>query len=142
MSNQLEVSIERTIKAPVKKVFEAWLKPQVMAQFIKPAPEMEAPIVEANPVEGGAFTVTMKVGEEQWPHQGVYKKIDRYNSLIFSWLSNHTTEDSLVTLTFSETDNGTKIHLHHKGFPSDEARNNHEGGWGRILQVLGEFSEQ
>ena len=29
------------------------------------------------------------------------------------------------------------VTLHHVGFPSEESRTNHEGGWGRILETLG-----
>jgi len=29
------------------------------------------------------------------------------------------------------------VSLHHVGFPSEESRTNHEGGWGRILETLG-----
>lgn len=32
--------------------------------------------------------------------------------------------------------NQTELTLHHVGFPSEESRGNHEGGWTRIAEVL------
>ena len=32
--------------------------------------------------------------------------------------------------------NETELTLHHVGFPNDESRGNHEGGWARIAELL------
>ena len=79
----------------------------------------------------------MAAGDQEIPHRGEYKTIKRYEQLAFTWISDHTMPDSLVTIDFHEEGpNETKITLHHVGFPSEESRNNHEGGWGRILDTL------
>ena len=141
MTSELEVSIEKTISAPIKSVFEAWLSADALKEFIRPAPEMEVPKVECDPRVGGQFLIVMKVGGNELPHHGKYLSIQKYDEIKFTWLSNHVREDSVVTLRFSEiTENETKIHLHHIGFPSQGSKDDHEGGWGRILDTLGLFS--
>ena len=134
------VNITATINAPVKDVFEAWLNAETLKQFMCPAEGMSVAETKAEPKVGGKFLVTMQVGDEKWPHHGEYKKIDRYKELQFTWISNYTIPDSLVTLTFEERGpEATFITLTHDGFPNQESRDNHNGGWGRILEVLDRF---
>lgn len=140
MTEELIVNIKSNINAPIKEVFEAWLSKEALKEFMRPAEGMSIASAEADPVEGGAFLVVMQVGDEQLPHKGEYRKIDRYNELHFTWLSNHTSESSLVKLEFSEIDSSnTEVKLTHTGFPNQESRDNHNGGWGRILVTLDKY---
>ena len=133
----LDLTVTRVIPAAPEAVFDAWLDPAALAQFIRPAPEMTAPTVETDPREGGSFLIVMKAGGQELPHRGEYRTIDRPRRLVFSWLSAYTSEDSTVTLTFEPEGEGqTKLTLHHVGFPHQESRDNHEGGWGRIIDCL------
>ncbi len=36
------------------------------------------------------------------PHRGEYRTIQRFEKLVFTWISDHTGPDSVVTLTFKE----------------------------------------
>ena len=90
--------------------------------------------------EGGNFLIIMYAGDQEMPHRGVYKTIDRPNQLVFTWLSDYTIPDSTVTLTFKERGPGeTELTLHHVGFPGAEARDNHQGGWGSIVDQLARY---
>lgn len=133
----LDLSITKTIPAPAKDVFEAWLDPKALAAFIRPAPNMEAPKVEVDAREGGTFSIVMKAGDQELPHSGEYKTIDPHRTIAFTWVSSYTIPDSLVTLTFEAVDDKTtKLTLRHEGFPNEESRNNHQGGWGTICDLL------
>ena len=81
----LSVNLTKTIKAPIEKVFDAWLDPASLTRFILPGPGMPQPEVENDPREGGRFTIVMHVGEEKIPHTGSYLTVDRPNKLVFSW---------------------------------------------------------
>ncbi len=143
MSESNELTISRTIAAPAKRVFDAWLDPKALARFIKPMKGMPDCPVEVDPKEGGGFHIIMKVGDQELSHRGEYKTIQPYEKLVFTWLSDHTIPDSTVTLTFEDLGpNETRLTLHHVGFPSEEARNNHEGGWSAILEELSQFIPQ
>ena len=59
--------------------------------------------------------------------------LDRPRRLRFSWESPYSTDDSTVTLDFAEIDSAaTWVELTHVKFLHEEARSDHEGGWGNI----------
>ena len=140
MSEEFELTISKTIPASAKTVFEAWLDPAALAKFIKPMDGMPDCTVKVDAQEGGEFLIIMKAGDQDLPHRGEYKTIQPYEKLAFTWLSDYTIPDSLVTLTFKELGpDDTELTLHHVGFPSEESRDNHNGGWGLIIEELQEF---
>ncbi len=135
----LTVNLNKTINAPIEKVFDAWLDPGMLTRFILPAPGMPQPDVENDPREGGRFTIIMHVGDDKIPHTGSYLTVDRPRQLVFSWESPYSTDDSTVTLNFSEIDaSTTNVELTHVKFLDEESRSDHEGGWGNILDKLDE----
>lgn len=133
----LALSISKTIAAPIERVYDAWLDPALLAQFILPAPGMPNPEVDNDAREGGRFSIIMHVGDERIPHSGTYLVLQRPNRLVFSWESPFSTDDSQVTLVFDALDeNSTRVQLTHRKFINEEARDNHEAGWGNILDAL------
>jgi uncharacterized protein YndB with AHSA1/START domain len=136
----LTVNITKTVHAPIEQVFDAWLNPELLTRFILPAPGMPQPEVENDPREGGRFTIVMHVGDDRIPHTGSYLELDRPRRLRFSWESPYSTDDSTVTLDFAEIDSTTtRVELTHVKFLHEEARSDHEGGWGNILDRLNEL---
>lgn len=133
----LSVNISKIINAPIEKVFDAWLDPLMLTQFILPAPGMAQPQVENDAREGGRFSIIMQVGDDRIPHTGTYLTLERPHRLAFSWESSFSTDDSIVTLVFDAIDsNTTRLDLSHIRFINEEARSNHEGGWNNILDQL------
>ncbi len=134
---ELTVNLNKTINAPLKSVYEAWLNPEMLAKFIMPMPGMPEPEVDNDAREGGNFTIIMTVGDQKIPHTGKYLIVDKYKELIFTWESPFSAEDSTVTLLFNEiSNNKTNIELTHVKFLDEEGRDNHKGGWGNILDTL------
>lgn len=137
MTETMEVKMTRVIPASARTVFEAWLDPAMVARFMKPMPGMPDCGVEIDAREGGAFSVTMKAGETEIPIRGEYKTIKQYELLSFSWLSGRTTPESSVTLRFVEKGpNECELTLHHVGFIDAQSRNDHDGGWQSIVDLL------
>jgi uncharacterized protein YndB with AHSA1/START domain len=134
--SELSVVVSREFAAPVAQVFEAWLDPRVLAKFMNPCVGGPDARVSNDPVEGGTFEIIMKAEDKDIPHRGVYRKIDRYRQLVFTWDSPFSLPDSEVTLDFSESEAGTSLTLTHVKFASEEARKGHEGGWTGILASL------
>ena len=136
----LTVNITKNINAPIEKVFDAWLDPAMLTQFILPAPGMPQPEVENDPCEGGRFSIIMDVGDNKIPHHGTYLTINRPEELVFSWESPFSVDGSQVALQFSAIDaNTTQVELTHTKFADEESCANHEGGWGNILDMLEEL---
>ncbi|MEE9386053.1 MAG: SRPBCC domain-containing protein [Nannocystaceae bacterium] len=137
MNTQLDCTLTKLIPASPEAVFKAWLDPAALARFIQPAPGMEAPRVQVDARVGGKFSIIMKAGDQELPHRGEYKEIHAHERLVFTWISNHTASESTVTLTFRRLETGgTELTLHHVGFPTERARNDHRGGWTRIVELL------
>lgn len=132
----LSLTVDRTIKAPIETVFDAWLDPAMLKRFMCPGPGMTTPTAEANATVGGRFDLVMKAGDDEMPHGGVYQEINRPNRLVFSWESPFNAEGSTVSLEFRKVDDGTHVTLNHIRFVSEESRDNHEGGWTHILATL------
>jgi uncharacterized protein YndB with AHSA1/START domain len=133
----LIVKVNKIIHAPIEKVFDAWLNPKLLSLFMTPMPGMPESDVENDAREGGSFTIIMHVGDDKLPHTGKYLEINSPNKLVFSWASHRSVDDSTVTLTFTKIDdNKTNISLTQVKFIDEEARSDHEGGWGNILDKL------
>ncbi len=139
--NDLICKLSRVINAPIDKVFDAWLDPQLLSRFMLPMPGMAQPKTEVDGRVGGRFTIHMDVGEKIIPHSGTYLELDRPNRLVFSWESPFSTDGSTVTLEFTEQDKAkTRLELTHVRFIDEETRDNHEIGWGNILAALDDLS--
>lgn len=138
--NDLSLTVSRTITAAPERVFDAWLDPGMLMRFMQPGPGMTTPSAATDPREGGRFDLIMKNGDDEMPHGGVYKVIDRPNRLVFSWESPFSVEGSTVTLDFRPEGTGTHVTLTHVRFPDQESRDNHENGWTAILTRLAEVS--
>ena len=134
--SELAVTVSRIINAPPRAVYEAWLNPELLAQFMIPSAEVTIPQVAVDAREGGRFTLIMAAGDKELPHSGEYKKLTPYSQIIFTWESHFSAEGSTVTLNLTEDERGTQIELIHIKFINEIARNNHENGWGMILSYL------
>lgn len=133
----LTVAVNKTIHAPIERVFDAWLDPKMLAQFMTPMPGMPESDVKNEPQEGGSFTIIMHAGDDDLPHTGTYLEIDRPNKLVFSWVSHCSVDGSTVTLDFTRLDGDkTNISLSHVKFIDEGTRSDHEGGWSNILDKL------
>jgi uncharacterized protein YndB with AHSA1/START domain len=138
------VQLARVVNAPIARVFDAWLDPETLAVFMKPAPGTEVHDVTVDARVGGAFGLTMVIGETRVPIHGVYTRLERPDDsgvgrLSFTWVSIRTVgAESEVALTFEALDGArTRLTLEHIGFPDPSSRDDHEGGWTRILATLG-----
>jgi uncharacterized protein YndB with AHSA1/START domain len=132
----LTLTVERTISAPQKAVFDAWLNPEMLQKFMMPAPGMTVPKASNDPKEGGRFDIIMQAGDDEIPHAGTYREITPHERIVFTWESPYSVDESTVTLTFKPVDTGTHITLTHIRFKDAETRDNHMGGWTGILEAL------
>lgn len=134
--SELSLNLVRHINAPVESVFNAWLDPELLAQFMKPADSVTTSKISLDAKTGGRFNIVMIADGKELPHSGEYLVIAPHSQIVFTWESPFSIEGSTVTLDFSETKNGTTLQLNHVKFPNEESRNNHEGGWTAIMAKL------
>lgn len=136
MDNELSLTLQQRINAPCEAVFDAWLDPQRLAQFMRTGPDTGVKRATTDAVVGGRYEITMTNEMGEVPHWGVYQVIDRPRQLVFTWNSPHAATDSIVTLTFAASDGGTLLTLTHEKFPSEQSLNGHKKGWAGILTRL------
>ncbi|UVC09562.1 SRPBCC domain-containing protein [Rhizobium sp. TH2] len=136
--SELELTISRTIPASREKVFNAWLSPKVMAQFMNTPMGGNAPAKVSNdPVRGGRFSIVMMNEDKEIPHAGTYLAIDPHSHLSFTWESPYSLDDSVVTIDLAEVDAGmTEITLRQVKFSSEQSRDGHREGWTAIVGHL------
>ncbi len=134
--NDLNLTVERTIKAAQADVFNAWLDPEMLRKFMMPAAGMSVPKASNDPKEGGRFEIVMLAGDSEIPHAGTYREISPHDRIVFTWESPFSVDDSTVTLTFAPAEQGTRVTLTHVRFRDTETRDNHKGGWNGILETL------
>ncbi|NKB51842.1 MAG: SRPBCC domain-containing protein [Rhizobiaceae bacterium] len=135
--SDLTLTTSRHIKAARNIVFDAWLDPEMLARFMLPGEGMTVPSASVEPQVGGRFAIVMQAGDQQIPHGGEYKEIDRFDRIIFTWESPFSVDGSTVTLNFKDADSGgTDLELIHVKFADEPTRDNHLGGWDSILATL------
>jgi uncharacterized protein YndB with AHSA1/START domain len=131
------LTLTKIIPATPQVVFQAWLEPRALAKFMCPAEGVTIAKVETDPRVGGKFLIVMKVGDQELPHHGEYRVIERFQRLVFSWHSAMAGPESQVSLRFEELSaSETKLTLEHIGLDSAVARDKHEQGWTNILSAL------
>lgn len=114
MTEKLEVS--RVIKAPARRIYEAWLDPEEHALMTGAA---------TSGGEGGAYTA--------WDGyiEGKTTSAQPYTRIVQSW---RTTEfpdghpDSTLTIDLTEVSGGTEVKLTHTGIPKGQA-GDYDTGW-------------
>ena len=134
---ELSLTTTRTIKAPVRKVFDAWLNAETLKRFMVPCEGGSSPFAETDARVGGRFQITMNGGSEDIPHAGTYLEIDPHTRIVFTWESPFSIDGSTVTLDFMEKgDQETELTLTQVKFASESSRDGHISGWTYILDTL------
>lgn len=137
----VELCIEREFSYPPEKVFEAWLHPAALAKWMGPTDDILVTDIHVDAVEGGRYRMVFTAPDGSVNQlNGVYKTIQRYTQLVFTWTWEQPTEgadvETLVTLGFEPTEKGTRLSLLHQRFTSEEIRDRHNWGWAGTFDKL------
>jgi uncharacterized protein YndB with AHSA1/START domain len=135
------VQVSRQFKAPVERVFDAWLEPEQAEQFLFKTATGEMTKVEIDARRGGFFTITEKRDDEDVEHVGKYVVLDRPRRLVFTFgVPKYTSEITRVEIKIAAQKNGCDLTLIHEGVWADYEDKTKEG-WGKILGGLAEVVE-
>ena len=136
-SGRSVVVVRRAFAARRARVFAAWCRPELMAQWFFPAPDWRADVT-ADVRIGGRYRVAMHdpTGGVH-VQEGTYRAIEPDARLVFTWTCVELgVADSLVTVELREADGTTELTLSHE-LPDDAAiLREHEGGWNGCLDSL------
>ena len=135
-TENLTVRVTRRLGAEPKDVFDAWLDPDGMREWMCPG-ETRFFSAELEPRVGGRFRIVMGSEPDGVEHTGEYRELRRGERLVFTWNSKNTFgRETLVTIDLRPVGRETELTLTHEGLTSEEWRRRHEGGWTSIVEKL------
>lgn len=138
------LTLTRDYAAPPEKVWRAWTDAQAVKQWWAPAPGDAVSVAELDVHVGGRFRICFG-GQHGNDHEcaGTYLEVVKPRKLVFSWSWPRTTpeRESLVTILFNAKGGGTELVFKHERLFDEKVRDDHQRGWGGLLDKLGEFVE-
>ena len=139
-STTVSLELTRVFNVPRDRVYAAWSSSEAMKQWFGPS---TCNVVEADfePKVGEQYRVKVNSSEMgDIDLAGSFREVSPPEKLVFTWqwLTEPMSQagESLVTVEFVDLGTSTEIRLTHEGFPSDEARENHQEGWTSTLDSL------
>lgn len=139
-ADALTLRIERTIRAPRERVYDAWTNPDEMKKWS--APEgMTVPEGSQDLRVGGKFrAVMLETNGTKHVVLGEYREVTPPTRLVYThaWLkdngaSNETTPETIVTVEFFEEKDTTRVVLTQTGFTNKPSRDGHVVGWDGVF---------
>jgi uncharacterized protein YndB with AHSA1/START domain len=133
-----QITVQTTVKAPVKKVWELWTNPDHIVKWNSPSPEWHTPRATNDLQSGGRFTFRMeaKDGSMGFDFGGTYVKVVPRKEITF------TMEDGRKAVVLFEENKGstqiTESFDPEDQNPVDEQRQ----GWQAIMDSFKSYAEQ
>ena len=142
MSNT--ITLHRVLKAPVERVFRAFLNPDALASWIPPFGFI-AKVHEFNPVVGGTHRMSFINFTNQQEHSfgGTYYEIKPNELLKYGdkFDDPNLPGEMMVTITFKEVMCGTELSIKQEGVPSVIPPEMCYLGWQESLLKLAQLVE-
>ncbi|MDX1611654.1 MAG: SRPBCC domain-containing protein [Candidatus Thermoplasmatota archaeon] len=139
------LTVERTIQAPIERVFRAFTDPEEIAKWYHPGP-MTTEVTTWEAQEGGAFDITMIASPEmeleegdpgRYRTTGTFREVQPNERLVHTWRwEGMDDEESLVTVELEAVEEGTHVTLTHTKLADRESVESHAEGWGSCLENL------
>ena len=135
MAETATVVVERRLAAPPEAVFDAWLDPDGLGQWLFRTPAGTLERVEVDPRVGGGFRVDERREDGVAEHHGEYVELDRPRRLAFDFWTSFSAERTRVTIEIVADDGGALLTLTHDDVWPDWADKTRMG-WTTILTGL------
>lgn len=140
----IEVRLARRLPMPCERVFDAWLVPRVLGQWMFGARVRDENVMrmQVDPRVGGRFSLQVERAGEVFDHVGEYLKIERPRHLAFTWAVKGFSEEapSRVAVDILPVHGGCKLTLVHTLDPRwAEYAPRTEAGWNTMLQALAQL---
>ncbi len=140
--NGLSLHLEVVLDAPTQRVFAACVEPEMLAEWWGPAGFITRS-VDLDVRDGGAYRITMQPPDGEAFHlRGEYSEVDPPRRLVytFEWEEpDPDDQETVVTLTFVDDREGTKLVLDQGPFATQARHALHEAGWKETLERLERF---
>jgi uncharacterized protein YndB with AHSA1/START domain len=141
IENPYRMSVRRKMPAPREVVYEAWIDPQGIREWMCPGDVRSAEAVLDVRV-GGAYRIVMKGKERDHVHTGVYHVVEPPSKLVFTWTQEGNEVTTLVTVEFLGHGRDCELVLTHERFTKPDLAKRYENGWGTIAEKLAAYLTQ
>ena len=140
------LTLERTFKAPIKLVWEAWTQPEHIAQWWGPK-GMETKVIEHNFSVGGQWKYIMAMPDgSEFIAEGVYSEIIAFEKIISSADFKPMTEGVEIQALFEENGDETKFTFNVVHATEEYCKQQEQmgfyNGWGSVFDRLDEFLQK
>jgi uncharacterized protein YndB with AHSA1/START domain len=138
MNPAFDIGVSRAFASPPRKVFDAWLDPEVARRFLFATPGGEMVRAEIDPRIGGQFFMTDRRDGTDFAHVGRFLEIDRPERLVFLvHVEPWQPDDAKISILIQPRDSGSNLEL---TVTADERWREHaertRTGWSTILDNL------
>lgn len=135
------VELRRILKSPVERVFAAFADASLVAQWLRPSPDVKLHVIALEFREGGGYRFVYEVPDGQrMVVAGSYRRIEPPRCIVFSWVieppDEHAGIDSEVTVLLEPRGSATELIIRHEGWQRPDAEARHALGWGGALELL------
>jgi uncharacterized protein YndB with AHSA1/START domain len=135
----LTLHLEKVLEASIERVFRACIEPAQLAEWWGPA-GFTTPELELDVRVGGRYRFTMQPPEGEAFHlRGEFREVDPPRRLVytFEWEEpDPDDQETVVTLSFLDDHEGTKVVLDQGPFATEGRRALHDAGWTDGLERL------
>jgi uncharacterized protein YndB with AHSA1/START domain len=137
MTTNPQFTVMRRLAATPDEVYEAWLDPQALAEWMCPHPARPRR-VELDPRVGGRYRFDIDDGPAALVVTGRYLALDPGRLLRFTWSCDTWADpavESVVTVTLTARGDECDLVLTHARLPAEQVPN-HRAGWTAIVEQL------
>ena len=137
------LTITRRFRASPQKVYAAWTSAENLIQWFAAAQAKPGSIKADLDVRvGGRYRISFTDENSGEYHEvgGLYREVVPNERLKFTWAWHSTPErESQVAIELKGDASGTLMVFRHEQFADQAARDNHERGWNKFLDVLQQY---
>lgn len=129
--------VTRVFDAPVKRVFDAWSKPEMLARWWGPK-HFTLPTCEVDFRAGGAYRMVMRGPDgSEYPFHGQYLEIVPNKRIVFNAvIANMPGNDVVTTVTFDDENGKTRVTVRQDIPAMPQAAKGQMEGWSGSLEKL------
>ena len=143
MSRPVEIRVEKRLRHPVERVFDAFLDPARVGLWLFHTPDGLMQRTDYDPRPGGGFTLVERHDDGLASHFGRFIEIERPERIVFDfWVDEAPEEPTRVTVRFTPDGDGCRVILTHDlGAAWAHHADRTTEGWTMILENLNRMVE-
>ena len=143
MSERIEIRVEKRFRHPRERVFEAFLDPSRVGEWLFHTPDGVMEQTDYDPRPGGLFAIFEWRGPDLARHFGRFVEIERPDRVVFDfWVDEAPDEPTQVTVAFTADGEGCGVTLTHDLAPAWASyAERTTAGWTMILDNLAQAME-